>query len=55
MLLKARAQVKKIQTVKAMFGAEQRVGVVLKPRGGQQAQVGEVALSSAYTLPQGDP
>lgn len=57
MLLKATAHARKIQTERAMFEAEQRAeqGMVLKLRGGQQAQVSGLALSSAYTFPEGDP
>lgn len=57
MLLKATADMRMIQTVRAIFEAERRAekGMVLKLRGGQQAQVSGLALSSAYTFPEGDP
>lgn len=57
MLLKATADRRMIQSVRAMFEAEQRAekGIVPKLRGGQQAQVSGLALSSAYTFPEGDP
>lgn len=57
MLLKATADMRRIQTARAIFEAEQRAetGMVLKLRGGQQAQVSGLALSSAYTFPEGGP